>query len=88
MAASTMNTPRQEVTSSTWPPMSGAHTGMTPVIPVSRANMRAATVPPLRSRTIARAMTIPAPPAMPCTSRTATSTPTDGDAAHSTEDAA
>ena len=63
--ASTTNTPRHDVISSTWPPISGASTGTTPVIPISSANMRAAITPPDKSRTIARATTIPKPPAMP-----------------------
>ena len=65
IAARTTNTPRHEVTSRTWPPISGAATGTTPVIPMSTPNRRAATVPPLRSRTMARAMTMPTLPAMP-----------------------
>ena len=84
-AASTTNTPRHEVMSSTCPPISGAHTGTTPVIPMSSANMRAAVTPPDRSRTIARATTIPKPPAIPWTSRATTSSPTVGAAAQATE---
>jgi hypothetical protein len=84
-AARTTNTPRQDVNSSTWPPISGASTGATPVIPISSANMRAAVTPPDKSRTIARAMTIPKPPAIPCTSRAPTRNAIDGAAAQAAE---
>ena len=87
IAARTTNTPRHEVTSSTWPPMSGAATGTTPVMPISTPNRRAATAPPLRSRTIARAMTMPTLPAIPWMSRITTSTPTVGETAHATDEA-
>ncbi len=88
IAASTMNTPAPGgAAGSTWPPMSGAATGTTPVIPISTPNRRAATAPPLRSRTIARAMTMPTLPAIPWMSRITTNTPTVGETAQATDDA-
>ena len=56
------------------------------MIPIRTANMRAATVPPLRSRTTARAITIPTPPAIPWISRTTMSTAIDGATAHAADE--
>ena len=47
--------------------------------------MRAAAIPSCRSRTIARAMTIPAAPARPWTTRKTSSSQMVGAAAHSSE---
>jgi len=73
------------VTASAWPPISGASTGAAPVTIISIANIRAARAPLNRSRTIARAITTPAPPARPCSSRSAIKTPIDGASAHATD---
>ena len=62
----TTNTPRQSVTRRIWPPISGATTGATPEISMRVEKKRAIATPSYRSRTTARAMTIPAAPARPC----------------------
>ena len=59
MAASTTNTPRHEVASSSWPPMIGARMGARPLTSIVSAKKRASAVPVCRSRTTARAMTMP-----------------------------
>ena len=82
MPASTRKTPRQSVTCSSWAPSTGARIGAAPLTRISSANIRAASVPPARSRTTARAMTIPAAPARPCASRIAISAHTLGASAH------
>ena len=79
----TTNTPRQSVKRRICPPMSGATTGATPEISMRVEKKRAMATPSYRSRTTARAMTIPAAPASPWTSRKATRTSTVGAIAHS-----
>jgi hypothetical protein len=54
--------------------MIGARIGATPVTIIRSENTLAAATPDLTSRTIARAITIPAAPASPCTKRHATRT--------------
>ncbi len=85
IAASRTKIPRHEVIASAWPPTSGANTGATPVTIISRANIRAAIAPSKRSRTTARAITTPTPPARPWTTRRAISVPIDGASAHAAE---
>ena len=76
--ASSTKIPRQVVNASTWPPTRGANTGATPITAISSANTRAATSPANRSRTIARAMTTPAPPTAPWTKRSPMRAQIDG----------
>ena len=64
--ASRTNTPRHVVTRSTWPPITGARIGARPLTSISSEKKRAAATPECMSRTIARAITIPAAPATPC----------------------
>ena len=61
--------PRQSVNRSTCPPISGATIGATPEISIRVEKKRAISTPSYRSRTTARAMTMPAAPASPCRSR-------------------
>ena len=85
MTASTTNWPRQSANRAIWAPASGARIGARPVTSTMSENTRAASAPSNRSRTIARAITIPAAPARPCSSRSAMSAQMDGARAHSTE---
>jgi hypothetical protein len=85
MAASTTKIPRQSVTCSNWPPTSGARIGASPPTSMSKAKKRAAATPVCRSRTTARAMTMPAAPAAPWMSRKASSAQMVGAMAHSSE---
>lgn len=71
MTVSTTKTPRQSVTRRIWPPISGAMTGATPETSIRVEKKRAIASPSYRSRTTARAITIPAEPARPWTSRKA-----------------
>jgi len=73
IAASTRNTPRQVVTSSSCPPMMGARIGATPLTSMVSAKKRADALPVCRSRTTAGAMTMPAAPASPWAARKAMS---------------
>lgn len=75
---STTKMPRQSVTRSTWPPMSGAMIGATPDISIRVEKNRAISTPSYRSRTTARAMTMPAAPARPWSSRKPMSSWTEG----------
>ena len=77
--------PRHEVIANACPPTSGANTGATPVTAISSANTRAAASPRYRSRTIARAITTPAPPSVPWMNRSTISTPIDGATAHASD---
>ena len=77
--------PRQLVTSSTWPPITGARIGARPVTSISIEKKRTSATPSWVSRTIARAITIPAAPVAPCTKRSPASAHTVGAAAHSAE---
>nr|BBJ54117.1 hypothetical protein SAVMC3_67460 [Streptomyces avermitilis] len=63
--------------------MRGATIGATPEISMRVEKNRAIATPSYRSRTTARAITIPAAPARPCASRKATSSSTFGAIAHS-----
>ena len=85
IAVRTANTPRHEVTVSTWPPSTGARIGASPLMSMSSEKKRAAAAPECVSRTIARATTISA---APCTKRRTTSTTIDGASAHSSDAAA
>ena len=67
--------------------MIGAMIGANPKTITSREKKRAASAPAKRSRTIARATTMPAAPATPCRSRTAESVHTSLHRAHPTDDA-
>jgi hypothetical protein len=58
-------------------PQMGARMGETPRTRIISANSRAASSPDRRSRTTARAITIPAQAPIPCTNRATTSTSTD-----------
>lgn len=71
MTVRTAKTPRQSVARRIWPPISGAMTGATPETSIRVEKKRAIASPSYRSRTTARAITIPAEPARPCTTRTA-----------------
>ena len=77
--------PRQSVTCSSSPPTSGARIGARPLTSMSRAKKRAAATPVCRSRTIARAMTMPAAPAAPWTTRKPSSSQMLAAIAHSSE---
>ena len=59
MTVRTTNTPRQSVTRRIWPPISGATIGATPEISMRVEKKRAMATPSYRSRTTARAMTMP-----------------------------
>jgi hypothetical protein len=88
ITARTTNTPRHDVTVSTWPPSTGARIGAAPLTSMSSEKNRAASRPEYRSRTTARAITMPAAPASPWTKRSTTSAYTDGASAHSSDAAA
>jgi hypothetical protein len=77
--------PRQDVTSSTSPPMLGARIGASPMTSISRDMIRATATPANRSRTIAIATTDIAAPERPCSTRTVASTAMVGATAQSTE---
>ena len=79
--------PRHDVTSRIAPPTVGARIGASGMIAPSVAYSRAASTPEYMSRTIARAITIPVAPAMPCSSRRMSSTAIDGAAAHPSDEA-
>ena len=83
MAPSTTNTPCHVVMSSSWPPMMGARMGARPLTSIVSAKKRAASDPAKWSRTTARAMTMPAAPPMPWSTRSAMRPQTDGATAHS-----
>jgi hypothetical protein len=84
-AASTKKMPRQDITRISWPPMTGAIDGATPVTRMRSENTRAAACPLVRSRTTAFEMTIAMPPANPCRNLAATSVATFGDTAQQSE---
>jgi hypothetical protein len=85
MTASTANTPRQVVKCSSWAPAIGATIGAVPLTMSSRAKNRASSSPSYRSRTMARAMTMPAAPAKPWTRRSASNAQMLGAAMHSAD---
>ena len=85
ITASATKITRQEPSASTPPPISGAKIGATLLNITSVANMRAAVAPSNRSRTTARAITIPAAPASPWRNRTTINAQIDGASAHSTD---
>ena len=68
--------------------MTGARIGARPLTSISSEKKRAAATPECMSRTIARAITIPAAPAMPCTKRSTTSARMVGASAQSSDAAA
>ncbi len=68
--------------------MMGARIGARPLTSISSEKKRAAATPECMSRTIARAITIPAAPAMPCAKRSTTSARIVGASAHSSDAAA
>lgn len=78
MTARTWKTPRQSVIRRIWPPMSGAMIGATPEISIRVEKNRAISTPSYRSRTTARAITMPAAPAKPWSSRKVMSSSTVG----------
>ena len=82
IAASTTKIPRQDITRSAWPPTSGAKTGAVPITSISSEKTFAASSPLYRSRTIARAITMPTAPAMPWKSRRTISVQIVGARAH------
>lgn len=69
MTVRTTKMPRQSVIRRTWPPMRGATIGATPEISMRVEKKRAISTPSYRSRTTARAITMPAAPARPCIRR-------------------
>ncbi len=69
ITARTWKTPRQSVIRRIWPPMSGATIGAAPETSMRVEKKRAISTPSYRSRTTARAMTMPAAPARPWSSR-------------------
>ena len=85
IAARTTNNPRHDVIRSSCPPRIGASVGARPVTSSSSEKTRAAAAPDRRSRTTARAITIPAAPAKPWTRRSATSTEIEGATAHASD---
>ena len=64
-SARTTNTPRQSVKARIQLPICGANTGPTPVASMRVAKNRARATPECRSRTMDRAITMPAAPPMP-----------------------
>ena len=80
-----MKIPSHDVSASSCPPSTGARIGASPVTSISDENSRTAAAPVCRSRTTARAITIPPAPARPWTKRSAISAPTLGADAHSSD---
>ncbi|SCD73935.1 hypothetical protein GA0115246_105383 [Streptomyces sp. SolWspMP-sol7th] len=78
----TRKMPRQSVKRRICPPMSGATIGATPEMSMSVEKNRAIASPSYRSRTTARAMTIPAAPARPWIRRKTMSSAVPGAIAH------
>jgi hypothetical protein len=87
MPASTLKIARQPNTCSISPPKSGARIGATPITSTSRDNIRAAAAPECRSRTTARATTMPTAPPKACTARKAINMEMDDDSAQPSEPA-
>lgn len=82
---STTKTPRQEVTRSTWPPMIGARIGARPLTSISIEKNLVIAMPEKSSRTVARAITMPAAAPMAWTTRAAMSNSAVGANAQSAE---
>ena len=85
MIARTTNSPRQDVTCSSAPPMIGPRIGATPTTTIRIEKRRAAAAPETRSRTTEREITIPADPLSPWTSRRPIRTQMFGAAAHASD---
>ncbi|MNR51516.1 hypothetical protein D3C85_1711970 [compost metagenome] len=75
---STRNTPRHEVNWSNCPPIMGARMGAEPLTSINSAKNFVNATPSYISRTIAREITIPAAPAIPCTNRRMRNAQIDG----------